>query len=158
MIVKDSNGGRIHLQDTSSSALEVKRSDMKDMAIGEVACRAGIQPSTIRYYESIGLLPPPARVGKRRQYDAMILNRLAAIRVACEAGFTLQEAKGLMRGFTHAGAPRTQWRPWATRKRAEAQAMIERGQRMNQVLETLLACECTQFEDCGRLAREHVAG
>jgi len=128
---------------------------MKDMMIGQVARRAGVQPSTIRYYEEIGLLPSPTRVGGRRQYDAIIFDRLAVIRVAREAGFTLREAKELIQGFGSASSPPARWHPWAIQKRKEVQTLIERGHRMNHILETLLACECRQLEDCGRLAREH---
>jgi MerR family transcriptional regulator, redox-sensitive transcriptional activator SoxR len=42
---------------------------MEELAIGEVARRAGIRPSALRYYESIGLLPAPTRVSGRRRYD-----------------------------------------------------------------------------------------
>jgi MerR family transcriptional regulator, redox-sensitive transcriptional activator SoxR len=129
---------------------------MKDMTIGQVARRAGVQPSTIRYYEEIGLLPPPTRVGGRRHYDAIIFDRLAVTRVARKAGFTLREAKGLIQGFTSAGSPPIRWRHRAIQKREEVRALIERGYRMNYILETLLTCECRQIEDCGRIAREHV--
>ena len=39
------------------------------MSIGELARRAGIRASAIRYYESIGLMPSPIRSSGRRQYD-----------------------------------------------------------------------------------------
>lgn len=41
---------------------------MDGMSIGEVARRAGVAPSAIRYYESLGLLPVPARSGGKRRY------------------------------------------------------------------------------------------
>ena len=40
------------------------------MRIGEVAGRAGVRVSLIRYYEDIGLLPEPDRVTGQRRYDA----------------------------------------------------------------------------------------
>ena len=39
------------------------------MSIGEVARRAGVAPTAIRYYESLGLLPEPTRTAGRRRYD-----------------------------------------------------------------------------------------
>ena len=45
------------------------------MKIGELARRSGLSAHTIRYYERIGLLPPPDRdSGGQRDYDASILN------------------------------------------------------------------------------------
>ena len=72
------------------------------LAIGEVAQRAGVRPSTIRYYESIGLLPPPARVNGRRRYDAAVLERLRIVRTAQEVGFTLDEIRDLFRNDNRA--------------------------------------------------------
>jgi DNA-binding transcriptional MerR regulator len=66
---------------------------MKDMAIGEVARRAGIAPSAIRYYERASLLPKPARQSGRRRYDPDILGRLEIIRIARAAGFTIAETR-----------------------------------------------------------------
>ena len=54
------------------------------LTIGEVARRAGVRTSTIRYYEEAGLLPEPERVGGKRRYEEGILRRLALIgRQAC---------------------------------------------------------------------------
>ena len=38
------------------------------LTISEVARQAGIRASAIRYYESVGLLPPPQRVSGQRRY------------------------------------------------------------------------------------------
>jgi DNA-binding transcriptional MerR regulator len=40
---------------------------MGSMSIGEVAQWAGVRPSTLRYYEGVGLLPPPERTNGRRR-------------------------------------------------------------------------------------------
>jgi MerR family redox-sensitive transcriptional activator SoxR len=123
------------------------------MSIGEVARTSGMQPSAIRYYEHIGLLPSPVRVRGRRQYAASVLDRLAAIRLAQEAGFTLAEAKALLQGFTPGDLPPARWRPSARKKRNELEALIMRGRRMQRILDALLACTCDRFEECGREAR-----
>ena len=46
------------------------------MRIGEVARRAGVRVSLIRYYEAIGLLPEPERVSGQRRYDETVLPQL----------------------------------------------------------------------------------
>lgn len=61
------------------------------MDIGEVAKRAGIPPSTIRYYEEIGLIRSYGRRGLRRQFDPDVLLKLSLIALGRMAGFTLVE-------------------------------------------------------------------
>ncbi|HLU10628.1 MAG TPA: MerR family transcriptional regulator [Oceanobacillus sp.] len=43
------------------------------LTIGEMANMIGVQTSTLRYYESIGILPPPRRVSGRRRYSRDVL-------------------------------------------------------------------------------------
>ena len=69
---------------------------MEDLAIGEVARRAGIRPSALRYYESISLLPQPKRVGGRRRYDESTVLMLKVIQLAQQAGFTVAEIQTLL--------------------------------------------------------------
>lgn len=60
------------------------------MRIGELAKRIGVNPKTIRYYESIGLLPEPhRRPSGYRTYDAADLERIAFIRRAQQFGLRL---------------------------------------------------------------------
>ena len=65
---------------------------------GELAARTGCNIETIRYYEQIGLLPPPPRSeGGHRLYGHELLKRLNFIRRSRELGFTLEEIRGLLR-------------------------------------------------------------
>ncbi|MFU0505786.1 helix-turn-helix domain-containing protein [Pseudaminobacter sp. NGMCC 1.201702] len=64
---------------------------MKMMDIGEVAARAGVPPSTLRYYEEIGLIHSFGRHGLRRQYDGDVLLKLSLIALGRTAGFSLAE-------------------------------------------------------------------
>lgn len=65
--------------------------------IGCLARESGVKIPTIRYYESIGLLPqPPRSDGNRRLYDASALNRLRFIRHARELGFEVDAIRELL--------------------------------------------------------------
>ncbi len=48
---------------------------MESMSIGEVARSAGVRPSALRYYEGVGLLPPPERANGRRRYGGELSHR-----------------------------------------------------------------------------------
>jgi hypothetical protein len=50
--------------------------EFPELTIGEVARRAGVATSSIRYYERIDLLPPPERVGGQRRYRTDVLGKL----------------------------------------------------------------------------------
>ena len=124
---------------------------MENLTISEVARRAGVRASTLRYYESVGLLPAPARVSGQRRYAPKILDHLAVIRLAQEAGFTIAETQTLLHGFSPDTPPPERWRELATRKLPEVDALIARAQTMRHILEMGLQCECLSLEECARL-------
>jgi DNA-binding transcriptional MerR regulator len=67
------------------------------MLIGDLATRAGLSAKTIRFYEQGGLLPQPPRTpGGYRDYPPGALDRLAFIRHAQSAGFTLADIRGVL--------------------------------------------------------------
>ena len=112
------------------------------MTIGEVANEAGVQPFTLRYYESIGLLPLAKRVGGKRRYTAEAIDRLGVIQIAKKAGFTLSEIKVLLSGFSETEPPSAQWKIMAQEKIEQVEALIERAQGMKRLLMEGLECEC----------------
>lgn len=64
------------------------------MRIGELAQRSGVEPTTIRYYERIGLMPPPTRrESGYRDYGDDAAARLEFIRAAQSVGLTLGEIR-----------------------------------------------------------------
>jgi MerR family redox-sensitive transcriptional activator SoxR len=122
--------------------------DMEDLTIGEVARRAGVRTSALRYYESIGLLPAPRRVSGRRRYDSAAVQMLGVIHLAQQAGFTIAEIQTLFHGFAAGTPPAERWRPLAEHKLGEIDALIDRAQHMRRLLETLLQCGCVSLEEC----------
>jgi MerR family mercuric resistance operon transcriptional regulator len=65
--------------------------------IGELSRRTGCNIETIRYYERIGVLPPPRRNGRYRSFSASDGARLVFVRRARELGFTLDEVRALLK-------------------------------------------------------------
>src|SRR5438046_2955038 len=121
---------------------------MGEFAIGEIARRAGIRPSALRYYESIGLLPQPQRVNGRRRYDESTIQMLRVIQLAQQAGFTVAEVQTLLHGFAPDTPPAVRWQALARAKLSELDTLIERAQHMKHILETGLNCGCLRLEDC----------
>lgn len=70
---------------------------MRGQTIGRVAEAAGCKVQTVRYYETIGLLPPPARTaGNQRVYGPAAVERLRFIRHARALGFHLDAIRDLL--------------------------------------------------------------
>lgn len=119
------------------------------LSIGDVAERAGVSISAIRYYERNGLLPEADRVAGRRRFTAETVQRLGVIGVAKQAGFSLDEA-GVLLASVDEGAPaHEQLQALAARKLPEVDALIERAQKMRDWLAVAGVCGCESFEDCG---------
>jgi MerR family redox-sensitive transcriptional activator SoxR len=121
---------------------------MQQMTIGEVAAHAGIATSAVRYYERVGVLEPARRVSGRRRYDRDVLSRLALVRMAQEAGFTIEEIRTLVSGFPEGTPPGERWQELAQRKLPEVDALIARLQTVRQVLEESLRCDCLTLDAC----------
>jgi DNA-binding transcriptional MerR regulator len=68
------------------------------MTIGELADRAGIRPSRIRYYESVGVLPPPRRQSGARRYDVSAVETLRSVLAAQRLGLSLAEIRAVASG------------------------------------------------------------
>ncbi len=78
----------------------------QDYSIGELAAETGVKVPTIRYYEGIGILPPPPRTGgNQRRYDEAALSRLRFIAHARAMGFPMDELRAMLRIAGHKDAP-----------------------------------------------------
>ena len=127
---------------------------MAELSIGQVAQRAGIAASAIRFYESEGLIAAPPRKGGRRVYDEKVVERLALIDLAKKAGFTIGEIKRLLGGFARRTPPGKRWRTLAEKKLAEMDRRIEEAHRIKQLLQIVMGCQCPTIEDCARALRD----
>jgi MerR family transcriptional regulator, redox-sensitive transcriptional activator SoxR len=112
------------------------------LTIGQVAARAGVNPSRIRYYEEVGVLPEPERVSGRRRYDEGILQRLSVIDTAQRAGMSLDEIRDLP-------GPGERLRDLADRKLPAVDALIARAEAVRRWLELARGCECASADVCG---------
>lgn len=121
---------------------------MATLTIGEVAARTGLRTSALRYYEAAGVLPPAERVSGQRRYDETVLARLAVVRLAQDAGFSVAEIRALVAGFDEAGVDAERWRALAGRKLSEIDARIRHAQEMKHLLETSLDCGCLTLDAC----------
>ncbi|WP_261132073.1 MerR family transcriptional regulator [Bacillus sp. Marseille-Q3570] len=121
---------------------------MNSFSIGDLADKAEIRASTIRYYESIGLLPNPKRVNGQRRYTKKILDQIKFIKIAHSAGFSNQEILVLLEGFEQQAAPSERWKQMANTKRVELKEKKHQIEAMLNVLDTGLKCDCLTWSEC----------
>ena len=117
----------------------------KRLTIGEVAAAAGVAATTLRYYERIGLVPAPARLGGQRRYDDAVLARLEVIRLCKSAGFALDEIEAL---FADDAPGRPASRALAEAKLAEIDAQMASLARARAVIEWGMRCTCPSIDAC----------
>lgn len=115
------------------------------LTIGELARRAEVAATTLRYYERIGLIKSPTRVGGQRRYDDSIVARLDVIRLCKAAGFALDEIQLL---FADDVPGRPASRALAETKLAEIDARIAELQRAREIVEWGMRCTCPSIDDC----------
>ena len=120
------------------------------MNIGEVAAATGLPPKTIRYYESAGLIDPPARsAGNYRRYDARHVETLRFILHARQLGFAVREVASLVALWHDKRRASADVRRLATAHLGDIDARIAELKRMRQSLERLIErCHGDHRPDC----------
>jgi len=118
------------------------------LSIGQVAQHAGRSASSIRYYESIGVLPQPERIGGQRRYAPEVLRLLAVIDSAQRAGLSLEEIRDLLTASQTGTPVGDQLRALAQRKLPQLDALIHHAQTMKGWLRAASTCQCLTLEDC----------
>lgn len=118
----------------------------RQLAIGEVAARAGMSASRIRYYETRGLLPAPERAAGKRRYTEEVFRRLAIIDAAQRVGFTLEEIGDLLGSRDQPAHERL--RQLALLKLPELDDLIARATSVRRVLKICSKCNCESIDVC----------
>src|SRR3954464_12727413 len=119
------------------------------LTIGQVAARAGVNTSHVRFYERVGVLPEPERVGGRRRYREEVLHRLSIIDVAQRAGLTLEEIAPLTGPDNRSAEASRHIRALADEKLPHIEALIARAEAVKHWLEVAQSCDCASVDVCG---------
>jgi DNA-binding transcriptional MerR regulator len=117
--------------------------------IGEVVAHTGLAPSALRFYEQRGLIASSGRNGLRRTYDPDVLDRLALIACAREAGFGIAE----IARFLGAGPGDRDLRDRMAAKADELDVLIARLVRMRAGLRHAVDCDHEPLVACPEFKR-----
>ena len=118
--------GRVNESATSEADL---------VPIGELARRAGVATSAVRYYERRGLLRADARRAGQRRYRPATLRRLVFIGMLQDAGLSLDDIDGVI-----SAADVGEWKAIGRRRLDALDEEIARLQHARSYLEAALLC------------------
>lgn len=122
--------------------------DDSTFTIGEIARRARLNVSAIRYYEARGLLPHAPRIAGQRRYSAETLDRLGVIDVAKRAGFSLEDIRLLLDASDKGEPAHRRLQELADRKLPKIDELIRRAEGVRAWLEMAKTCACETFDGC----------
>jgi DNA-binding transcriptional MerR regulator len=119
------------------------------MDIAEVARRAGVPASTLRFYEAKGLIASVGRQGLRRRFAPAVMDQLALISLGQAAGFSLDEIGAM---FAPEGQPNID-RQMLAAKADEIDRQIRRLKAMSSGLRHAAACPAPSHAECPTFQR-----
>jgi len=130
-----------------------------DLTIGEVADRAGVATSALRYYEREGLIESTRTSGGQRRYHRDVLRRIAFIRAAQRVGLTLDDIRDSLASLPSNRTPTAadwqrlsrSWRPMLDQRITELQLLRDR-------LDGCIGCGCLSLKACRLANPDDVAG
>ena len=120
-----------------------------DIDISEVARRAGVAASTLRYYEKTGLIASLGPQGARRRFAPAVLNQLALIALGQAAGLSLDEIKAMLSPH---GGPKID-RPLLAAKADEIDTTIRHLRAVSRGLRHAAACPARSHAECPTFQR-----
>ena len=120
------------------------------MTIGELARRAGVATSAVRYYDRRGLLVADERRSGQRRYRPGSLRLLVFIGMLQDAGLSLDDIEGILGASSNA-----EWKPIARERLVVLDDEIERLQNARAYLQGALHCRYDHpATDCKVMAFE----
>jgi len=128
----------------------MRKLEKKPVTIGRLAKASDVKVTTIRYYESIGLIDPPDRSeGGQRIYDQKAVERMRFIRHARDLGFPLEAIRELIALSRNEDRSCAEVDAIARRHAADVKQRIQRLKALERELNrTIKECSVDRISDC----------
>jgi MerR family redox-sensitive transcriptional activator SoxR len=122
---------------------------MEYLTIGELAERAGVATSALRFYESRGLITSQRTAGNQRRYARSTLRRVSLIRAAQEVGLSLGDISEALESLPHRKTPtKADWARLSKSWRNRLDSQIGELERLRDELTTCIGCGCLSLKTC----------
>lgn len=119
------------------------------LTIGELAGRAGVATSALRYYEERGLISSTRSGGNQRRYQRSALRTVSVIRAAQEVGLTLAEIERALGSLPDSRTPtKADWAKLARGWRSQLDERINELTALRDELADCIGCGCLSLRSC----------
>jgi len=123
--------------------------DHATLTIGEVAERAGLATSALRFYESRGLITSHRTASGHRRYARDVLRRVAIIKVAQRVGIPLDEVAEALSALPDRRTPTaSDWRRLSDTWRNTLSDRIDKLSKLRDELDGCIGCGCLSLKTC----------
>lgn len=127
----------------------VSRQASRSLSVGELAARAGVNVSTLHFYETRGLIASTRTGGNQRRYGRDMLRRVAVIRVAQRAGVPLAEIAAALDALPSRRTPNTKdWAKLSATWKEALEARIASLTSLKDQLDGCIGCGCLSLAAC----------
>jgi MerR family redox-sensitive transcriptional activator SoxR len=138
--------------------VEVKGQSRRTHTIGDVAARAGVATSALRFYEANGLITSVRTEAGHRRYHADVLRRVGFIKVAQRVGLSLDEIRTALASLPAARTPnRRDWAKLASSWRPVLDERIAMLEAMKEQLDGCIGCGCLSLDTCALYNPDDIA-
>jgi MerR family transcriptional regulator, redox-sensitive transcriptional activator SoxR len=122
---------------------------MTSLTVGQLAERAGVATSAIRFYEARGLIRSTRTTGNQRRYAQAELRRVAFIRTAQRVGLSLDEIGQALGTLPDNRVPtKADWSRLSRAWRPRLDDQIARIERLRDQLDSCIGCGCLSLRSC----------
>ncbi|MFT5112350.1 MAG: MerR family redox-sensitive transcriptional activator SoxR [Parasphingorhabdus sp.] len=119
------------------------------LSIGYVAKRSGVAASTLRFYETRGLIQSSRSKGNQRAYARSVLRRISVIRVAQSLGLSLAEINETLQTLPDQRTPtQRDWQKLSTLWSHRLNQQIESLEKLRDKLSGCIGCGCLSLKRC----------
>ena len=127
----------------------MNESTTSTLSIGDLAERAGVPHSALRFYEEQGLLKSARTAGGQRRYARDVLRRVAFIRAAQNVGLRLEDIAEALAQLPESRTPtKSDWTRLSTRWRTMLDARIHALEALRDQLDQCIGCGCLSLTAC----------
>ena len=128
------------------------------LTIGEVAERAGVATSALRFYESKGLIESERTDGNQRRFHRSVIRVVSVIRAAQAIGLTLAEVQSALNALPDRRVPtKADWERMSGAWRDQLDDRIAELQALREDLTDCIGCGCLSLKACALYNPEDVA-
>jgi MerR family transcriptional regulator, redox-sensitive transcriptional activator SoxR len=123
--------------------------DAAELTVGQLAARAGISISALRFYERQGLIESTRTAGNQRRYPRETLRRVALIRIAQRVGIPLADVRDVLATLPGNRTPtRRDWERMTKLWKAELDARIKQLTHLRESFTDCIGCGCLSIDRC----------